>query len=221
MATCCGASVGGSQENPWRDQLIRDMKAQHFLLILCDGMGNSILEQHLASTAFLRRHNQCDQLWAVFPSTTPAALTMLATAQWPGQHGVPGWELREQRECDYPGEAGSSIVQLHILAPRIMNMRNHEPANYASLDDVFIVPPWSRSLHERASSQHDCSKRRIIYCKAGLQSTLCECWQASCKLQGSFLLLTIEEAIDQYLLGFKVCAAQCYSSFSPIRTVLG
>ena len=166
LATCCCVSVAGSQENPLRDQIVRDMEAQHVLLILCDGMGNAILEQHLASTAFLRRHNQCDRLRAVFPSTTPAALTTLATAQWPGQHGVPGWELREQRECDYPGEAGSSIVQLRILAPRIMNMRNHEPANYASLDDVFIMPPWSRSLHERVPSQQDSTERRRMYINA-------------------------------------------------------
>ena len=64
---------------------------QHIILILCDGMGNSILQQHCASNdddeSFFMKHNQPSRLRAVFPSTTPAALTTLATATWPGQHG--------------------------------------------------------------------------------------------------------------------------------------
>ena len=64
---------------------------QHIILILCDGMGNSILQQHCDASndeeSFFMKHNQPSRLRAVFPSTTPAALTTLATATWPGQHG--------------------------------------------------------------------------------------------------------------------------------------
>ena len=72
---------------------------RHIVLILCDGMGNSILQQHASTSAddnnssdtseksFLMKHNQPSRLRAVFPSTTPAALTTLATATWPGRHG--------------------------------------------------------------------------------------------------------------------------------------
>ena len=72
---------------------------RHIVLILCDGMGNSILQQHESNSAddnnssdtseksFLMKHNQPSRLRAVFPSTTPAALTTLATATWPGRHG--------------------------------------------------------------------------------------------------------------------------------------
>lgn len=161
LACCCGANVSDKAEkHTFRDQLVRDIgtRTRHIIVILCDGMGNSILEQHLPQTAFLRHRNQSDRLRAVFPSTTPAALTTLATAQWPGQHGVPGWDLREQQRCEYPGEA-SSLVQLRILAPRIMNVRSNEPADYASFDDVFLVPPWSRSL------QKTC-ERRMTYINA-------------------------------------------------------
>jgi hypothetical protein len=66
--------------------------------------------------------------------------------------------LREQQGCDYPGEA-TPIAQLRILAPLIMNVRNDEPADYASLDDVFVAPPWSRSLQAT-------SKRRMTYIHA-------------------------------------------------------
>jgi predicted AlkP superfamily pyrophosphatase or phosphodiesterase len=181
LASCCGANLSDTSEEPiFRDQLVRDIgtRTQHILLILCDGMGNAILEQHLPPTAFLRHRNQSDRLRAVFPSTTPAALTTLATAQWPGQHGMPGWDLREQKGCEYPGEA-SSLVQLRVLAPRIMNMRSHEPADYASFDDVFLVPPWSRVLQESC-------QRRITYINAynwdnkdeGIRATDFSSWQA-------------------------------------------
>jgi hypothetical protein len=34
-----------------------------------------------------------------------------------------------------------------------MNVRNDEPADYASLDDVFVAPPWSRSLQATSKSR--------------------------------------------------------------------
>ena len=199
LASCCGANVSDtSQEPTFCDQLIRDIgtSTKHIILILCDGMGNAILEQHLPQEALLRRRNQSDRLRAVFPSTTPAALTTLATAQWPGQHGVPGWDLREQKGCDYPGEA-SSLVQLRVLAPRIMNIRSHEPADYASFDDVFMAPPWSRSLQ-------DTCKRHMTYINAYNQDTTNKearptsfsSWQAGQKTETSespFELATIGE----------------------------
>ena len=162
LACCCGVTVSSSSSNS--TLLARDIgtSTKHVLLILCDGMGNAILEQHLSETSFLHQYNQSDRLRAVFPSTTPAALTSLATAQWPGQHGVPGWDLREQQGCDYPG-SGGSIVQLRILAPRIMNVRTHEPANYSSLDHVFLVPPWSRTI---ATTPTPASRRRMMYINA-------------------------------------------------------
>ena len=65
-----------------------------------DGLGVELLEDHLKEDSFLRKAAQKAQkaskeFLAVFPSTTPAALATLATAAWPGQHGIPGWELRD------------------------------------------------------------------------------------------------------------------------------
>ena len=73
---------------------------KHIVLILCDGMGNSIIdstsreasskskgEGDAGNVSFFIRNNQPSRLRAVFPSTTPAALTTLATATWPGRHG--------------------------------------------------------------------------------------------------------------------------------------
>jgi len=64
-------------------------QADHYVLVLVDGMGSCQLSR-LTSEAFLRRHHVAD-LQAVFFSTTSAALTTLATGQYPGQHAVPGW----------------------------------------------------------------------------------------------------------------------------------
>ena len=60
-------------------------------------MGVELLQQHLAPERFLRAGERSTQLRAVFPATTPAALTTLATGVFPGQHGLPGWELRDQK----------------------------------------------------------------------------------------------------------------------------
>jgi len=63
--------------------------AEHYVLILIDGMGMDLLAR-LPAEGFLRSH-LTGQLQSVFPSTTATALTALATAQWPCAHGVPGW----------------------------------------------------------------------------------------------------------------------------------
>jgi len=85
-----GADADGNKENT------TIYKRRHIILILCDGMGNSILQNTVnnedtpvnnADKSFFMRNNQPSRLRAVFPSTTPAALTTLATATWPGRHG--------------------------------------------------------------------------------------------------------------------------------------
>jgi hypothetical protein len=62
---------------------------RHLLFVLVDGMGSYVTDQ-LAATGAIRAGIRT-QLDAVFPATTACAMTTLATATWPGQHGVPGW----------------------------------------------------------------------------------------------------------------------------------
>lgn len=64
--------------------------AEHYVFVLVDGLGLELLERRLPPAAFLRRQ-QALELRAVFPSTTAAALTSLATGEWPASHGVPAW----------------------------------------------------------------------------------------------------------------------------------
>lgn len=70
---------------------LRDLigPAERVVFVLVDGMGSRILEKAPAG-GLLRSHTVAD-LKAVFPPTTAAALTTLATARWPGEHAVVCW----------------------------------------------------------------------------------------------------------------------------------
>lgn len=61
----------------------------HLVFVLIDGLGVELLDR-CAPTGFLAQH-RVSELRSVFPSTTAAALTSLATAEYPAQHGIPGW----------------------------------------------------------------------------------------------------------------------------------
>jgi len=61
----------------------------HYLFVLVDGLGLSLRDRFprggFLDTSFARPLN------SVFPSTTAAALTSLATGAWPAEHGISGW----------------------------------------------------------------------------------------------------------------------------------
>jgi hypothetical protein len=63
----------------------------HLVFILADGFGMNFVEE-MDNEAFIPTHLSME-LQSVFPSTTSAALTTLATAKWPGIHAVLGWFL--------------------------------------------------------------------------------------------------------------------------------
>ncbi len=59
------------------------------LFVLVDGLG-CVFHERARPDGFLASAEEV-QLRAVFPSTTAAALTTLATGVWPSQHGIPAW----------------------------------------------------------------------------------------------------------------------------------
>ena len=59
------------------------------LFVLVDGLG-CIFDGRTRPDGFLATAEHL-QLRAVFPSTTAAALTTVATGAWPSQHGIPAW----------------------------------------------------------------------------------------------------------------------------------
>lgn len=65
---------------------------RNVILLLFDGMGETVLQNWLPETAFLRRH-ETGTLSSVFPPTTVAATTTLRTGLSPIEHGWLGWNL--------------------------------------------------------------------------------------------------------------------------------
>ncbi len=65
--------------------------ASHLVFFVVDGLGTCFV-QRTAPSSILREH-MVAELQTVFPSTTPAVMTSLATAAWPNTHGVVGWDM--------------------------------------------------------------------------------------------------------------------------------
>ena len=170
------SEIGGKPTKNARGKTIYPRK--HIVLILCDGMGTSCLQNAFASenkpSSFFIVNNQPSRLRAVFPSTTPAALTTLATASWPGRHGMPGWNLRDKSGCDFPGNADPAhpAVQLLVLSDRVRDARSEELASnlgFDNWDKVFVEVPWSRGLLESKDTRPNSSAtRKMIYINAYL-----------------------------------------------------
>jgi hypothetical protein len=64
-------------------------RAQHLIFVLLDGMGMNLLRR-LPAESFIARSAR-REIRAVCPSTTACALTTVATAAYPSQHGATGW----------------------------------------------------------------------------------------------------------------------------------
>jgi hypothetical protein len=105
MATLAGAPVAASGAKA--SLLTRAIgEHDHYVFALADGLGMNLVET-LAEDAFLRAHTTME-LRAVCPSSTAPALTSIATARWPAEHGVTGW-------WTYLPEAGVSATILPYI----------------------------------------------------------------------------------------------------------
>ena len=65
--------------------------AAKLVSVVADGLGMNFINK-LEPSSFLRRHLRME-LQTVFPSTTSAVFTSLATASWPSRHGIIGWDM--------------------------------------------------------------------------------------------------------------------------------
>jgi predicted AlkP superfamily pyrophosphatase or phosphodiesterase len=63
--------------------------AEHIIFILVDGLGMNLVRR-MGSASFIHSRLK-SELLSLFPSTTAAALTTVATGKWPSEHGVTGW----------------------------------------------------------------------------------------------------------------------------------
>ena len=65
--------------------------AQQLVIVVVDGLGMNFIDK-LDPSSFLRQHLHME-LQTVFPSTTSAVFTSLATASWPNRHSIIGWDM--------------------------------------------------------------------------------------------------------------------------------
>lgn len=100
---------------------------EHLVLVMADGFGMNFVEG-LDSEAFIPSHVAAE-MRTVFPSTTPIALTALATGEWPVAHGVIGWFVM--------------LAQINAMSTIISYTRTHDNKSLSelgvSVEDAYPV----------------------------------------------------------------------------------
>ena len=131
------AGANGIQGGEGVDELVRLIgPAKHYVFILVDGLGMNFLES-LPEKSFLRS-TVALELLAIFPPTTAAVLTSLATTQWPCFHAMPGWFV-------YLDTIDKTTVPL----PFIERFTERPLEKFGlTAENVFPVPSvWPRTQH--------------------------------------------------------------------------
>ena len=127
LGGCCGVRHSASTAAAMELQGLIG-PADTYLLVLVDGLGADVVDT-LPAGSFLRAH-LTGRLRTVFPATTAAGLTSLATGAWPSEHGVPTWFL-------FLEEIDATVRPLPYdeLATRVpLDRLGLEP------DQLFLVP---------------------------------------------------------------------------------
>ncbi len=99
---------------PELDELL-DKNYKNVIVMLFDGMGASVLKEHLNEDDFLKKHHLTD-ISSVYPSTTVAAVTAIESGYSPLETGWIGWDL-------YFDEIGENVAAFKNTL-----QRNGEPA---------------------------------------------------------------------------------------------
>ena len=68
-------------------------EADHLVFVLVDGLGSDLLRDLARGRGFFAKHVVAE-LQAIYPSTTAASLTSIATGEHPSSHAVLGWHTR-------------------------------------------------------------------------------------------------------------------------------
>ncbi len=79
------------------DDIFNKNNYESVVVILCDGMGSSILNNNLESRDFLIK-NKIKDISSVVPSTTTAATTSMLSGLNPCEHGWLGWDMYYKNE---------------------------------------------------------------------------------------------------------------------------
>ncbi len=74
------------------DKELEEYQPKNVILFLFDGMGSNILDRMLPENSFFRK-NKIKAITTVFPATTVAATTSVATGLNPKETGMLGWDM--------------------------------------------------------------------------------------------------------------------------------
>ena len=129
--------------------------ADHYIFVIVDGLGSELLRNHCPN-GFIAHHT-VGELEAVFPSTTGAAMTSYATAQYPAHHGVLGWWVYLEPQ-DIVGISlmfverfGGKDLRTYGVPPETMFGRT--PAILSTLRrDAAMVTPFPNSVYSTYSA---------------------------------------------------------------------
>ena len=138
------AGVEGLPAGAGVEELCRRIgPADHYVFVLIDGLGMGPLSR-LPPGGFLPSH-LVGRLQSVFLSTTAAALTTLATGQWPCAHGVPGWwaylDQHEMSIVTLPfveRSTGRGLTELGVLAEEVFPVPSIWPG--PGHDHLTVLP---------------------------------------------------------------------------------
>lgn len=102
------------------DKMLNEKQPENVVLILFDGMGSRILNRNLSKESFFNK-NRVKEITTVFPATTTAATTSIATGLNPVEHGWLGWNM-----------------YIEPIDETITLFRNCEKGNEGIISDEFL-----------------------------------------------------------------------------------
>ena len=129
---------------PEFDELL-NKNYKNVIVMLFDGMGSSVIEEHLSKNDFLRKHHITD-ISSVYPSTTVAAVTAIESGYSPLETGWIGWDL-------YFDEIGENVAAFKNTL-----QKNGEPAAKYNIPLKYI--PYKR-IFQRIEDV--CGKKTAYY----------------------------------------------------------
>ncbi len=114
---------------------------EHLVFVLADGLGTHFIEDELGAESWLAQH-LVQPIRSVYPSTTSAAITSLATGCWPGTHSVAGW-------WNYLPQLGEPIVVLPFL--RLSDGARLDTSTDLTVADAIPLPPLMQRMTRDAA----------------------------------------------------------------------
>ncbi len=107
-------SVGGALGLPGFTDVLGLPTAPRFVVMVVDGLGTQLLEDHASSAPFLSSLSGIDDVVCGVPSTTATSLTSLGTGLRAGEHGLVGYTSR----VPATGERLNSLVWDQPVVPQ-------------------------------------------------------------------------------------------------------